>query len=268
MAIVWSDNWEKQPQDVSNPGFGADQIRSDKIGVRERAELEHAFGPDELDKAAVGGVHLEGSGRVWINDDESTNDDAARADKIVDAGLTDSLDLSGRMVVDLNLIDPLPETDGSAILDTDPVARVRTIKCYDGDGNLLTVFDPDKFLSTIIDQTVQGVKTYIHQQLLDSTAWHTDAEYDALTAPEQAIADKETLPRAEIVAKATSAKEHDVFDPNDSYNQDEGLVVLYAWSDPDIAAWTAGYRSTKDITCNKFAASEVRAENLYGTVWG
>lgn len=272
MAVNWNAAYELQPENFSNPGYGAEEIREDKVGVRERVELEHAFGPDEQTVANDGGRHLEGSGRLWVEDDEvagETDTDRETRGSRLDPGSVGSVpvnDLVGRTVVDLNKLPALPETDGTPIAATNILNRVRDIKVYDANGDLLTVFDPDTFVSAVLDQVVSGIKTYSHKVRLEQDT--SDAQYDALGASEKALADKEATKRATIKTWTEDAKKQNVFDPNDQYNKDESIVQSYSWTDADITAWAGSFRSTEDITCNRFAATEVRAEKLYGAVYG
>lgn len=124
---TWDDAFENLPPDSELASLGAGRIRDLKEATRERLDDEHAFST-----AAAGtdtGVHLEGSARIWVQDDEPS---------LTTGGLT--LD------------------DGNIWFETD----TEKLWVYDLDDEVdwIEVVDSDDRMTLSTDQTATGTKTF------------------------------------------------------------------------------------------------------------
>lgn len=237
MAINWSNEYENQPRNKSNPGFIAQSVRTLKTAVRERLVYEHFFGAAEGTDI---GKHREGGARIFV-DDAETRTDTVTNDQAV-----------GRTVVDLNELGTQPDIDGVA--QTGILANILSV--YDKDNVKQTVFDQDDFVHKSWDQDITGRKRYTSinpevQEALDDTT------YDAMDATTKVRADEKAVKRSGIKVWTEDAKSHNIFDAADSYN--------------DVSATTEGdtnpITGTAETTDNSISADIIYANLIYGAAY-
>lgn len=69
LTADWDAAYEASPADLDNASEGAQRIRNLKRDIRERLEQEHSFDSEDSSET---GVHLEGSARLFVQDDAPT----------------------------------------------------------------------------------------------------------------------------------------------------------------------------------------------------
>lgn len=69
LTADWDAAYEASPADLDNASEGAQRIRNLKRDIRERLEQEHSFDSEDSSET---GVHLEGSARIFVQDDAPT----------------------------------------------------------------------------------------------------------------------------------------------------------------------------------------------------
>lgn len=254
---TWNATFELLPRNGNNPGYGADAIRDLKGAIRERLDTEHIFGASETTTGKTGGLHREGSARAAVTDDAALPTDRA------DTRVSSTTSEIGQVVVDMSILETARTQDGDSLVALNGnyddqytktislvIPELTTGGTWDHDNTqLVAVFDAQAFMDLISDQTVRGVKLYVHspevpavgvQSTLDATSDH---QYDTDDA------DKVTT-AAEIYFAIDDAKYQNLFDPDDIDNQD--LVVV----------GDNGSYVNRNIKAN-----EIHGEALYGTVW-
>jgi hypothetical protein len=98
ISVTWDSSFEGSPGGSDDPREGDNKIREVKAAISERMRREHYFTPgSDNDKH---GLHLEGSARAWVDDEEPTEspegvelgaDDAGRMWFDSDAGFAPSV---------------------------------------------------------------------------------------------------------------------------------------------------------------------------------
>lgn len=71
ISTTWDTSYEASPAGGDSPTSGDDEMRSTKLAIRERAELEHIWGTGEA--SAGHGWHREGSAKAYFQDAAPTN---------------------------------------------------------------------------------------------------------------------------------------------------------------------------------------------------
>ena len=213
---TWDVTFEAQPGDGFNPGGGAASIRELKTAISERLNRSHYWGSDEsTTQGEYGGQHKEGSARAFISDgsesgrtNQSTPTMASEAVGLVRIDVTPLEGTARRRQGDEYLDDIAGySTRDQArrtleIVGTDPITDTPAI---------ITVFDYDKLVDIIANQTIEGIKTFISAPLSSETVV-IDDDYDS------ADADK-LVGAQEIHDWGEEGKYHNLYDPTDADNQ-------------------------------------------------
>ena len=232
MAINWtSATFEQQPRNLTNPGYGADAIKTGKVATRERGEVEHFWGDNE----SLGslGRHWEGAARLFILDDNSSTRD----------GRLTSARITGQAEVDLSDQSPVPEIDGVPITNVDSRFYKLIFSTYDENDNKQVVFDPTLYVSKDLDQTVTADITFTGDLTVpDQTP--SEVVGETLTGDEKEFA----IPYKRVRGEVNQAFYWNIYDKGETLNT--GYFGL-SGSELDI----------------NISANEVRANAVYGTVW-
>lgn len=233
MAISWtSATFEQQPRNLTNPGYGADAIKTGKVATRERGEVEHFWGDNE--SLGTVGRHWEGAARLFILDDESATRD----------GRLTSGRITGQGEVDLSDQSPVPEIGGVPITSIDDRFYKLILSTYNKDDAKITVFDPTLYVSKDLDQTVTADIIFTGDITLPD---HTPSEIvgEVLTGDEKEFG----IPYKRVRGEVNEAFYWNIYDKNETRNT--GHFGL----------------SGSELNIN-ISANEVRANAVYGAVYG
>lgn len=248
--MTWNDLYESTPRQGYNPGYGAREFQTMKARVSERVSVEHIFGQNETDSGYSLGLHKEGSGRILVVDEGSASRDSLyRLEVMSDVGrLKASVDerASSLQIDDTDPIAPDYESDNYAKL------QISSDILGDDSVAVVTLFDYDKMVNLTFDQSIGGLKEFslkARVQDLDSALASKTDNNTAIVWTD--VDDKRNvMPAEQLVDLISDAKEHNIFDSTDSYNDNTTTVDGIVYTNEDIYAQT------------------IRAQYVYGAVWG
>ena len=256
----WTNNYKNVPANFKNPGQGAYHLRDTKEAVEQRETREHIWGQPELDQSLPGGLHREGSARVFVTDEGTDNRGA-------DEAVTAHSQRIGRVYVDLMKRTSKRQQDGVDLPNAsggDIAAQLKkTITVYsaqldannepvDGVDPELTdpfvVFDYDAFVDIHQDQSINGIKDFTLSPQVPNyvKAGETVPEAWKDVIDTGTIAEKKgAVNIAESYVMLDDAKQFNNFDPDEPDNDDftiidedapEGLVMPLIIRATDIYA--------------------------------
>jgi len=163
---TWNSTYETLPQNVNNPGRGAEAVRELKTEIRSRLEVEQFFGPNEDAEASRFGLNKEGSARVLVKDPYSVSGDR---DPVVNDQLNAGrveVNLEDREVGDVKLYDGDTEATAPAgkfaPIDS-KYRRLRVLAYDDLSGSIVgwkTLYDVDEVVDLKFDQNIDGRKNF------------------------------------------------------------------------------------------------------------
>lgn len=235
MAISWtSATWEQQPRNLTNPGYGAEAIRTEKVATREHGEVEHYWGDNESIDDASPGRHREGQAKVFIYDDESTTR----------LGRLTSVREVGQIEIDLLDKTVIPEIDEVDITD-DRIYNL-ILSTYDKDNVKVTLFDDSLYVSKDLDQIVSANIEFTGDLVIPDVST-TELVGDPLT-PTDPDKDK-PIKFDQVRDEVNTAFYWNIFDLDDTRN--------------------TGYFGLSDGKLNiDVSANVIRANSVYGAVYG
>jgi hypothetical protein len=233
MAIAWTSlGFEQQPRNLTNPGFGAEAIRTDKVAVREHGEVEHFWGDNEVNGSL--GRHREGSASAFILDDDSNT----RLGRLI------STRLVGQLEIDLLDKATIPEIDEVDITD-DRIYNL-VISTYDKDDLKVKVFDDSLYVSKDLDQLVSA-----------NINFTGDLEVKDVSSSEQ-------------VGEPLLGLDPDKDKPIKFDQVRDEVNTAFYWNTFDKSeALNTGHFGLNGTELNiDISANVIRANNVYGAVWG
>lgn len=246
---TWNNLYESTPRQGYNPGYGAREFQGLKARTAERVSVEHIFGQNETDSTYNMGIHKEGSGRILVVDEgSSSREDLYKLLVMGDVGrLKATLNErpSSLQIDDDNPVAPNYESDNYAKID------ISTDILGDEDVAIVSLFDYDRMVNKTFDESIGGIKEFtlkarVQDHLMSELIKDDiEAAFDLLT-PEDV---KNVLNLDQLRTIVAQARDHNLFFP-DSYNVDtvneDGI----------------------DYVNETIQVNTVRAQNVYGAVWG
>lgn len=235
MAISWtSATWEQQPRNLTNPGYGAESIRTSKVATREHGEVEHFWGDNETTLEGDPGRHREGQAKVFVLDDES----GTRLGRLTSVRETGQIEIDLLEKATAPTIDDVPITD-------DRIYNL-ILSAYDKDDAKVTVFDDSLYISKDLDQIVTANIEFTGDLTIeDVSSVNPVGEALETTNPDRDKPIKFSQSRDET----NEAFYWNIFDKNDSRN--------------------TGYFGLSGSELNiSVSANVIRANAVYGAVYG
>lgn len=233
MAITWTSlSFEQQPRNLTNPGYGAEAIRTLKVATREHGEVEHFWGDNEVN--GTYGRHIEGQAKAFILDDEAS----------IRLGRLTSARETGQMEIDLSDKAEIPTVND--VLITDDRIYNLIISAYDKDDAKIKVFDDSLYVAKDLDQDVSANINFTGDlEIKDVTYNNPVGEALEVSNPDRDKPMKFTQARDET----NTAFYWNIFDVSDSRNT--GHFGL----------------SGSELNIN-VSANEITANKVYGAVYG
>lgn len=247
---TWNSTYEALPQNTNNPGYGAQAIRELKVAIKERMNRFAVWGDDETSYSITGGTPREGSARASVYDSDYTN----REDIVVPTNLI------GQLVVDLEQRSTDRTVDDVDFADTDQsetanLNKVLRVVMYDSTlgTKVVPLFDYDSMVDIYQDQAVGGRKDFTLSPLVPNLKEITDPDWrdyiDLNDKLDAAVNVKEAY-EGDMLAKF-----HNLFDPSDQDNIDEGIVA------------TSGDHPNTEYVNKAVHVDQITANSIKGVVW-